>query len=216
VTAAVERAEGVLERIGRVRLVPVAVVSQAAQAAPLADALVGGGLPIIEITFRTAAAEAAIRIAAENPELLVGAGTVVRPEQVDVAVAAGARFVVTPGFSPKVVEACRAAGVPVVPGVSTATEIQMALDHGIDVVKFFPAESSGGAAALKALSAPYSMVRFVPTGGISAGNVTSYLSLPSVVAAGGSWMVAPRLLEAGAYDEIRRLSADAVKLAAEI
>jgi 2-dehydro-3-deoxyphosphogluconate aldolase/(4S)-4-hydroxy-2-oxoglutarate aldolase len=202
----------VLERIAELRIVPVAVVEDAARAAPLGAALVAGGLPCIEETFRTAAAEQAVREAARNPDLLVGAGTVVRPEQVDLALAAGARFVVTPGFSPAVVRACQDAGVPVVPGVSTATEIQLALDAGLEVVKFFPAETSGGVPALKALSAPYSMMRFIPTGGISAANLRDYLALPSVVAAGGSWMVAPALVAAGRYDEIRRLTADAVTL----
>jgi 2-dehydro-3-deoxyphosphogluconate aldolase/(4S)-4-hydroxy-2-oxoglutarate aldolase len=202
----------VLERIAELRIVPVAVVEDADRAAPLGAALVAGGLPCIEVTFRTAAAEQAVREAARNPDLLVGAGTVVRPEQVDLALAAGARFVVTPGFSPAVVRACQDAGVPVVPGVSTATEIQLALDAGLEVVKFFPAETSGGVPALKALSAPYSMMRFIPTGGISAANLRDYLALPSVVAAGGSWMVAPALVAAGRYDEIRRLTADAVTL----
>jgi 2-dehydro-3-deoxyphosphogluconate aldolase/(4S)-4-hydroxy-2-oxoglutarate aldolase len=206
----------VLARLGEVGILPVAVLSDAAQAAPLGEALVAGGLPCVEVTFRTDAAEEAIREAARNPDLLVGAGTVLRPDQVHRAVAAGARFVVTPGFSLAVVTACRDAGIPVVPGVSTATEIQMALDAGVDAVKFFPAEASGGVAALKALSAPYAGVRFVPTGGISAANARNYLGLPSVLAVGGSWMVAPALVDAGAYDEIRRLTAEAASLRSRV
>jgi 2-dehydro-3-deoxyphosphogluconate aldolase/(4S)-4-hydroxy-2-oxoglutarate aldolase len=206
----------VLARVAELAILPVAVLSDAAQAAPLGAALVAGGLPCVEVTFRTDAAEEAIREAARNPDLLVGAGTVLCPEQVDRAVAAGARFVVTPGFSLAVVKACRDAGVPVVPGVSTATEILMALDAGVDVVKFFPAEASGGIPALKALSAPFGAVRFIPTGGVSAANVGDYLALPSVLAVGGTWMVAPALVESGAYDEIRRLTAEAASLRSRV
>jgi 2-dehydro-3-deoxyphosphogluconate aldolase/(4S)-4-hydroxy-2-oxoglutarate aldolase len=206
----------VLARLGEVGILPVAVLSDAAQAAPLGEALVAGGLPCVEVTFRTDAAEEAIREAARNPDLLVGAGTVLRPDQVHRAVAAGARFVVTPGFSLAVVTACRDAGIPVVPGVSTATEIQMALDAGLDTVKFFPAEQLGGVATIKALAAPFRSVRFIPTGGVNTGNLRDYLSQPAILAVGGTWMVAPDLLAAGKWDEVTTLTAAAVSAAREI
>jgi 2-dehydro-3-deoxyphosphogluconate aldolase/(4S)-4-hydroxy-2-oxoglutarate aldolase len=195
------------------RLVPVIVIEDPAAARPLAAALLLGGLRCAEVTFRTAAAEAALAAMAQDPRLLVGAGTVVRPEQVDRAVAAGARFIVSPGISPSVVRHCRSVGVPVVPGVATATEIQAAGEEGLDVLKFFPAEPLGGLAMLKALAAPFPGVRFVPTGGIGAAQLGDYLAHRSVLAVGGSWMVAPKLVAAGAWDEITRLTAEAVELA---
>jgi 2-dehydro-3-deoxyphosphogluconate aldolase/(4S)-4-hydroxy-2-oxoglutarate aldolase len=204
----------VLPAIGAGRLVPVTVLDDARAAGPLADALVAGGLRNVEVTFRTAAAEAALTAMAQDPRLLVGAGTVVRPEQVDRAVAAGARFLVSPGFSPAVVRRCRQVGVPAIPGVATATDIQAAGEEGLDVLKFFPAEPMGGLATLKALAAPFPEVRFVPTGGIGAANLGAYLAHPSVLAVGGSWMVAPGLIAAGAWEEITRLTAEAVRLAA--
>lgn len=197
------------------RLVPVIVMEDAGAARPLGEALVAGGLRCAEVTFRTAAAEAALAAMAEDPRLLVGAGTVVRPEQVDRAVAAGAEFIVSPGFSPTVVRHCRQVGVPVMPGVATATEIQAAREEGLDVLKFFPAEPLGGLAMLKALAAPFPGVRFVPTGGITAAQLGDYLAHPSVAAVGGSWMVAPKLVAAGAWDEITRLTADAVAIASK-
>jgi 2-dehydro-3-deoxyphosphogluconate aldolase/(4S)-4-hydroxy-2-oxoglutarate aldolase len=206
-------AEGVLGVLAGLRVVPVVVAEQPDQAAPLATALVRGGLPCAEVTFRTAAAEAVLREMAQNPDVLVGAGTVIRPEQVDRAVNAGARFVVTPGFNARVVAACQELGVLVIPGIATPTEILAALDAGLDTVKFFPAESLGGVTSLKAMSAPFGGVRFMPTGGITAASMSSYLSVPSVVAVGGSWMVAPGLLQDGRYDEVSRLAAQAVELA---
>src|SRR6185369_14709428 len=154
------------------------------------------------VTFRTAVAADAIRAVADR--LLVGAGTVLTPAQVDQAVEAGARFIVTPGFGPAVVRRCQEVGVPVFPGVATATEIQMALDAGIETVKFFPAEQLGGVPMLKALAAPFRSVRFIPTGGVSTANVASYLAVPAVVAVGGTWMVAPDLLAAGDWTEVTR------------
>jgi 2-dehydro-3-deoxyphosphogluconate aldolase / (4S)-4-hydroxy-2-oxoglutarate aldolase len=187
----------VIERIAAGRILPVVVLEAAAGAEPLATALLEGGLTAIEVTFRTEAAAAAIAgITKYNENMLVGAGTVLTAEQVDRAVEAGARFVVTPGFGPAVVRRCQELGVPVFPGVATATEIQMALDAGLTTVKFFPAEQLGGVAMVKALSAPFRSVRFIPTGGVNAGNVASYLALPSVIAVGGTWMVAPELLAA--------------------
>jgi 2-dehydro-3-deoxyphosphogluconate aldolase/(4S)-4-hydroxy-2-oxoglutarate aldolase len=204
----------VIQEIGICRLVPVIVLEDATAAAPLADALVAGGLRCAEVTFRTAAAEAALAAMARDRRLLVGAGTVVRPEQVDRALAAGARFVVSPGFSTAVVRRCREVGLPVIPGVATATEIQAAVQEGLTVLKFFPAEAMGGLATLAALAAPFPDVRFIPTGGVNAGNLGAYLAHASVLAVGGSWMVAPKLIRAGAWDEITKLTTEAVALAA--
>lgn len=194
------------------RLVPVVVIEDAENAGPVGQALKEGGLACAEVTFRTAAAEAAIRTLASDPKILVGAGTVLRPDQVDRALEAGARYIVTPGFSAAVVRRCRELGVPVFPGVLTPTEIQMALDAGLDTVKFFPAEVAGGVAALKAMSQPYGMVRFIPTGGITPQNLSAYLALGSVLAVGGSWMVAPELIAGRRFAEITRLTAEAVAL----
>jgi len=201
----------ILEALAADRVLPVVVLSDAGQAAPLGEALLAGGLRGAEITFRTDAAEAAIRALSGKTDLLVGAGTVLSADQVDRAVDAGARFVVTPGFGPAVVKRCQERGVPVFPGVATATEIQMALDAGLDVVKFFPAEQLGGAPMVKALAAPFRSVRFIPTGGVTTANLPAYLSLPAVLAVGGTWMVAPDLLAAGDWDEVTRRAAAAVK-----
>jgi 2-dehydro-3-deoxyphosphogluconate aldolase / (4S)-4-hydroxy-2-oxoglutarate aldolase len=201
------------EAIGGHRLLPVVVLRDAAQAPPLGDALSAGGLGCVEVTFRTGAAGAAIRHLAGRGDLVVGAGTVLDPGQVDRAVDAGARFVVSPGFGPAVVARCRERGVPVFPGVATATEIQMALDAGLRTVKFFPAQQLGGAAMVKALAAPFGSVRFIPTGGVGAANLADYLALPCVLAVGGTWMVAPDLLEAGRWDEVTRRTAEAVAAA---
>lgn len=176
------------ELAGRV-LVPVVVLQNAGDAGMLADALVAGGLPVAEVTFRTAAAPEAIRVIADRGDVLVGAGTVLTVAQVDQAVAAGARFVVSPGLSRAVVERCAEHGVVALPGAVTATEVQAALELGLDTVKFFPAATSGGAAAIKALAAPFAGVRFVPTGGVGPANLAEYLAVASVVAVGGSWMV---------------------------
>ena len=202
----------VLKRLAECRLVPVVVIDRAEDAAPLAQALKAGGLPVAEVTFRTAAAEAAIREMAKDKDVVLGAGTVLQPDQVDRALAAGATYIVTPGFNAKVVRRCRELGVPVFPGVATPTEIQMALDEGVEIVKFFPAESLGGIKALKAIAAPYSMVRFVPTGGINLEKLGDYLAFKAVVAVGGSWMVAPELLKARNFAEVTRLAAEAVAL----
>lgn len=188
------------------------VLDRAQDAAPLGRALLAGGLPCAEVTFRTPAAAEAIRELAADPRLLVGAGTVVRADQVDIAVAAGAAFVVSPGFSLAVVRRCQQVGVPVLPGVATPSEVMMALDAGLAAVKFFPAEANGGVSALKALSAPFGGMRFVPTGGITAGNLSAYLAVSSVLAVGGSWMVAPALIAAGDFDEVARLTSEAVAL----
>jgi 2-dehydro-3-deoxyphosphogluconate aldolase/(4S)-4-hydroxy-2-oxoglutarate aldolase len=199
--------------IGAHRILPVVVLADAAAAKPLATALTAGGLRGAEVTFRTDAAADAVRIMAEDPELLVGAGTVLSQAQVDRAVEAGARFIVSPGFSPAVVRHCQELGVPVFPGVSTATEIQMAIDAGLETVKFFPAEQIGGIAMIRALAAPFRTVRFIPTGGVNTANLPDYLAHPAVLAVGGTWMVAPALLAAGRWDEVTRLTAAAVAAA---
>lgn len=196
------------------RVIPVVVLDDAGPAERLGRALLAGGLPVAEVTFRTEAAEAALTTLATDPRLLIGAGTVIHPDQVDRAVAAGARFIVSPGFNRRVVTRAGELGVMVIPGVATATEIMVALDAGLQTVKLFPAEAAGGLAAVKALSAPFPGLRFVPTGGITQDSMPGYLAHPAVTAVGGSWMVAPELVRAGRFDEITRITAEAVRLAA--
>ncbi len=203
----------VLKRIGELKLVPVVVIEDAKDSGPLADALAAGGLPCAEITFRTAAAPEAIKTMAARGDLLVGAGTVLTVDQVKSAVDAGARFIVSPGTKPKVVGYCVEKGIPVTPWVCTPTDIETALGFGLEVVKFFPAEALGGLKLLKALSAPYGMMRFIPTGGINASNLPGYLAFPKVLACGGSWMVKKDLIAAGRFDEIARLTREAVEIA---
>lgn len=197
------------------RIVPVVVLEDSADAAPLAQALVNGGLPVAEVTFRTAAAPAAIEAMSASGNITVGAGTVLTPEQVDRAVDAGAKFIVSPGTSLAVVRRCQERGIPVLPGAVTATEIQAALECGLQIVKFFPAATSGGAAAIAALAAPFKNIRFVPTGGIGPANLTDYLALPSVSAVGGSWMVHPRMIAEKQFKKIEELTAEAVSLVKE-
>lgn len=206
----------VLDQVFSKKLVPVVVLERATDADNLADALVSGGLPVAEVTFRTDAAEDSIRAMSTRGDLIVGAGTVLTVDQVDRAVGAGARFIVSPGTSTKVIEHCQELQIPILPGAVTATEIQMVLDLGLDVVKFFPASTSGGAAAIAALSAPFRGIRFVPTGGVSTANLGDYLRLPCIPAAGGSWMVGPKLIAAGEFDEIQALTTKAVALAQEV
>lgn len=194
------------------RIVPVVVLDDVARADDLGAALVAGGLPVAEVTFRTPDAAAVLRRLAQRGDLVVGAGTVLTTDQVDLAHEAGAGFVVSPGLSSEVVHRCQELGLPVVPGVSSATEIMHALRLGLDTVKFFPAEASGGLGMVKALSAAFPQVRFVPTGGITAASAPAYLAHPAVVAVGGSWMVAPDLLAAGQWDEVAARSAAAVRL----
>lgn len=202
-----------LRRLADHRLVPVVVIDDAGDADALAGALVGGGLPIAEVTLRTPAASEAIRVIAARGDVLVGAGTVLTPEQVDDAAAAGASFVVSPGTSRRVIERCLDHGILALPGAVTATEVQAALELGVTTVKFFPAASSGGPAAVTALSAPFAGVGFVPTGGIGPSNLAEYLSLPAVRAVGGSWMVPRDLVRARDVDAVRRLTAHAIRLA---
>ncbi len=204
----------VLSALSAARLVPVVVLDDPAGADALAGALVAGGLPVAEVTFRTAAAPDAIRAMTARGDILVGAGTVLTTSQVDQAVTAGARYVVSPGLSKAVVERCQEHGVLALPGAVTATEVQAALELGLTTLKFFPAGTSGGAAAIKALAAPFGQVRFVPTGGIGPANLAEYLELPCVAAVGGSWMVPRDLIAARDVAGIRALTADAVALAA--
>jgi 2-dehydro-3-deoxyphosphogluconate aldolase/(4S)-4-hydroxy-2-oxoglutarate aldolase len=201
----------VLEKIGELGLVPVVKIERADDALPLGKALVEGDLPVAEITFRTAAAQQAIaNLSRELPDLLVGAGTVLTVEQVKSAVDAGARFIVSPGFNPKVVDYCIEQGIPVTPGLNNPTALEEALEKGLEVVKFFPAESSGGLKFLKDMAAPYSRIKFIPTGGINADNLNSYLSYNRVHAGGGSWMVKADLISSERFDEITRLVKEAV------
>ena len=203
----------VLAALSATRLVPVVVLDDAADADALAGALVAGGLPVAEVTFRTPAAQDSIRAMAARGDVLVGAGTVLTPAQVDQAVAAGARFVVSPGLSPVVVERCQEHGVLALPGAVTATEVQAALELGLNTVKFFPAGTSGGPDAIAALSGPFGGVQFVPTGGVGPGNLAQYLAIGAVAAVGGSWMVPRDRVKAGDFAAIRQLTADAVALA---
>lgn len=205
------------EQFKEVGVVPVVVLNDAKDALPLADALVEGGLPCAEVTFRTDAAEESIRLMAEKyPDMLVGAGTVLTIDQVDRAVGAGAKFIVSPGFDPEIVDYCLSKNIPVFPGCITPSEVAQAVKRGLKVVKFFPAEQAGGVAMIKAMAAPYTMVKFMPTGGISTKNLRSYLECDKILCCGGSWMVKGDLIKAGEFDKIREMTKEAVALAAEI
>ena len=207
----------VIRRIGDLGLVPVVQIPTSEQALPLAEALLEGGLPCAEITFRTEAAGESLALIRDRcPEMLLGAGTVLSTPQVDAALDAGAEFIVSPGTNPAVVSHCRSRGAVVIPGICTPTEIELALSHGIDVVKFFPAEAMGGVGALKAFSGPYPHVRYIPTGGIDGSNLRGYLRLPQVLACAGSWMVKPELLLRGEWATVVRLVREAVGLVREI
>ena len=201
----------ILEEIGRIGIVPVIKIDDAEKAVPLAKALLAGGIPCVELTFRTAQGEEAIRrIAAAMPEMLVGAGTVLTPDQVDRAIDAGAKFIVSPGFNPRVVSRCVERKIPVTPGCSTPSDVEQAMEFGLEVVKFFPAEQAGGIDYIKAISAPYPNMRFMPTGGINAGNIAKYMSFDKVLACGGSWMATADLINAGDFEKITALSQEAV------
>ncbi len=198
-------------------VVPVVVLENEKDALPLAKALTEGGLPCAEVTFRTDAAEESIRlICREYPDMLVGAGTVLTTGQVDRAVAAGAKFIVSPGFDPEVVDYCLEKDIPVFPGCVTPSEVAQAAKRGMKVVKFFPAEQAGGIAMIKAMAAPYTTMRFMPTGGISAKNLKDYLSFGKILCCGGSWMVKGDLVKNGEFDKIRELTKEAVELAASL
>lgn len=207
----------VLKKIGETGIVPVVVLNKVSDAVPLADALIKGGLPCAEVTFRTDAAEDSIKeISKKFPEMFVGAGTVLTTEQVDRAIGAGAKFIVSPGFNPKVVEYCLKNNYPICPGIMTPTELEMALGFGLDVVKFFPAENAGGLKMIKAMSAPYTMMKFMPTGGINATNVRDYLACDKILACGGSWMVKGDLISAGNFAEIEKLTREAAEIVREV
>ncbi|WP_027431799.1 bifunctional 4-hydroxy-2-oxoglutarate aldolase/2-dehydro-3-deoxy-phosphogluconate aldolase [Lachnospira multipara] len=201
----------VIEELGLIGIVPVIALDDAKDAKPLAKALIDGGLPCAEVTFRTEAAEESIKIMAkEFPEMIVGAGTVLTPEQADRAMNAGAKFIVSPGLNPKVVKHCIDKGYPIIPGTSNPSDVEVAIELGLDVVKFFPAEAAGGLAMIKAMSAPYTQMKFMPTGGINASNLKSYLDFKKIVCCGGSWMVKKDLVAAGNFEEITRLTREAV------
>lgn len=201
----------IIDQIYNIGIVPVIALDDAKDAAPLAKALYEGGLPCAEITFRTAAAEESIRIMAkEYPDMLVGAGTVLTTEQADRAMNAGAKFVVSPGLNPKVVKHCVEKGYPILPGCANPSDVEQAIELGLEVVKFFPAEQAGGLNMIKAMAAPYTKMRFMPTGGINPTILTNYLDFPKIVACGGSWMCPKDLVAAGEFDKIKELTREAV------
>lgn len=205
------------ERFYDYAVVPVVVLNDADDAVPLADALIKGGLPCAEVTFRTDAAEESIRRICESfPDMLVGAGTVLTTKQVERAYKAGAKFIVSPGFDPEIIDYCISIGLPELPGCITPSEIAQAVKRGLKVVKFFPAEQSGGVAMIKAMAAPYSMVKFMPTGGISTKNLADYLSCDKILCCGGSWMVKEDLIKSGSFDKITDMTKEATALARSI
>lgn len=204
----------IIEQLKKIRIVPVVVIHDARDAKPLAQALCNGGIPCAEVTFRTKAAEESIQIMTKAfPDMLIGAGTVLTPKQADLAVSAGAKFIVSPGFNPDVVKHCVKKKIPIIPGINNPSGIEAALSLGIDTVKFFPAVPSGGLEMIKALSAPYPQVRFMPTGGIGPENFTSFLAFEKIIACGGSWMVKESLIKEGKFDEIEHLTSEAVQAA---
>ncbi|NBJ93655.1 bifunctional 4-hydroxy-2-oxoglutarate aldolase/2-dehydro-3-deoxy-phosphogluconate aldolase [Parablautia muri] len=205
------------ERFYELGVVPVVVLDDAKDALPLAEALIDGGLPCAEVTFRTEAAEESIRLmSGKYPDMLVGAGTVLTKEQVDRAANAGAKFIVSPGFDGEIVDYCLEKGIPVFPGCVTPSEVAQAVKRGLKVVKFFPAEQAGGIAMIKAMAAPYTMVKFMPTGGISAKNLKDYLDFSKILCCGGSWMVKGDLIKAGDFAKICQLTKEAAELAKSI
>lgn len=205
-----------LERIGEIGIVPVVVLNDVKDAEPLAQALCDGGLPCAEVTFRTDAAEESIRRMTKSfPDMLVGAGTVLTIDQVDRAVAAGAKFIVSPGLNPKIVKYCNEKGVLIIPGCANPSDVEQAIENGLSVVKFFPAEQAGGLNYIKAIAAPYTGLKFMPTGGINPKNVRSYLAYDKILACGGSWMVKGDLVQAGEFDKVRELVKEAVEIVKE-
>ncbi len=204
--------EAIVKRIHDLGILPVIAIEDAEKAVPLAKALCDGGLPAAEITFRTACAkEAIMKIRKELPDMLVGAGTVLTKQQVDEALEAGSEFIVTPGFNPEIVKYAIEKGAIIMPGTATPGEMEQAMTLGLDIVKFFPAEQNGGLAKLKAVSAPYSKLRFIPTGGINAANLTDYIKFPKIIACGGTWMVKKDLIDSENWAEITRLTEEAVR-----
>ena len=208
---------GLFEEFRKIGIVPVVVIDDAEQAVGLAEALIKGGLPCAEVTFRTAAAEEAIkRITEAFPEMLVGAGTVLTTEQAERAIKAGARFIVAPGLNPVTVQYCQERNVPVIPGVVTPTEIEQGMSFGLEVLKFFPAEAMGGLKTINAISAPYQTIQFMPTGGINEGNVRDYLANKHIIACGGSWMVKKDLIAAGEFGKIEEMARAAAEIVKEV
>lgn len=203
----------VLKKVEELKIVPVVVLEDEKDAVPLGRALIRGGLPVAEVTFRTAAAAAAIKAMSEAfPEMLVGAGTVINVKQCKEAVACGAQFIVTPGYSEEVTQYCCENNIPILPGVCTPTELMMVVNHELPVAKFFPAAQFGGLQTIKAMSAPFPQMRFMPTGGVSEANILEYLADDKIIAAGGSWMVKGDLIKAGKFDEIEAMTRSAVDL----
>ena len=195
-------------------VVPVVVLENKEDAVPLAEALVQGGLPCAEITFRTEAAAESIRLMSEKyPDMLVGAGTVLTTEQVDLAVKSGAKFIVSPGFDPEIVDYCLEKNIPVFPGCISPSEVAQAVKRGLKIVKFFPAEQAGGIAMIKAMAAPYHNIRFMPTGGINTSNLKDYLSCDKILCCGGSWMVKGDMIRNGEFEKIQVLVKEAKELA---
>nr|WP_288642075.1 bifunctional 4-hydroxy-2-oxoglutarate aldolase/2-dehydro-3-deoxy-phosphogluconate aldolase [uncultured Anaerobutyricum sp.] len=207
----------ITERFEKLGVVPVVVLEDTKDAVPLATALVEGGLPCAEVTFRTKAAAESIRLMTEQfPEMLVGAGTVLTIEQVDDAVRAGAKFIVSPGFDAEIVDYCLKNEIPVFPGCISPSEVAQAVKRGLKIVKFFPAEPAGGISMIKAMAAPYTGIKFMPTGGINAKNLENYLFCDKIICCGGSWMVKGDFVKAGEFDKIRELTAEVHKLVESI
>jgi 2-dehydro-3-deoxyphosphogluconate aldolase/(4S)-4-hydroxy-2-oxoglutarate aldolase len=206
----------VFDKIKSFKLIPVAVIENFEDAIPLGKSLIEAGLPVIEVTFRTKAAEQSIaNLSKELRDLFIGAGTVLTINQVKRAVNAGSKFIVTPGFNPNVVDYCVDNNIPIIPGVNTPTMVEWALERGITLVKFFPAELSGGTKMLQTLAGPYTEMTFIPTGGINSENLANYLSLNNVVACGGSWIVKKDLISSGKFDEIKKLTKEALSIVTE-
>ncbi|WP_375749210.1 bifunctional 4-hydroxy-2-oxoglutarate aldolase/2-dehydro-3-deoxy-phosphogluconate aldolase [Vibrio sp. HN007] len=202
-----------IEQLKEIKVIPVIALDNAEDIIPLGKALAENGLPAAEITFRSDAAVEAIRLLREaQPDMLIGAGTVLNREQVIAAKEAGATFIVSPGFNPNTVRACQELGIDIVPGVNNPSTVEAALEMGLTTLKFFPAEASGGIAMVKSLLAPYTDIQLMPTGGISPKNINDYLSIPRVIACGGTWMVDKKLINEGKWDEIGRLAREATSL----
>ncbi|MBR1604154.1 MAG: bifunctional 4-hydroxy-2-oxoglutarate aldolase/2-dehydro-3-deoxy-phosphogluconate aldolase [Synergistaceae bacterium] len=206
----------IFEKFSKIGIVPVVVLDDAKDAEKLGEALVAGGLPCAEVTFRTDAALESIKIMAQNKDLLVGAGTVLSIEQVDKAVNAGAKFIVSPGLNPKVVKYCVDNNIPITPGTQTPSEMEQALELGLKVVKFFPAEPAGGLNMIKAVAAPYTQLKFIPTGGFNSKNVRDYLMYDRILACGGSWMVKKDLIAASQWDKIKSMVKEAAEIVKEM
>lgn len=208
--------QNIIEKISKFGVIPVVVFNDVSEALPLAKALIDGGLPCAEITFRTDAAEESIRcVTKEYPEMFVGAGTVLTTEQVDRAVAAGAKFIVCPCFDSEVVDYCLSKSIPVFPGCITPSEVAQAVKRGLSVIKFFPAEQFGGLNTINAIAAPFPNVRFIPTGGVNLDNLGNYLKSPKVIACGGTWIAKANMLAKGNFDEIRDITKNAVEIVKE-